>query len=108
MDIATAKKCLNAIENSTHDDLRSLLMQSAVKYARIRTDWYLSSSSSRQDMDRHRTALHNAFIDSVNILSRNMRKAGEDTSWREQLGADRKVIGDFACYIHCLLGIRAR
>jgi len=37
-----------------------------------------------------------------------MGKAGEDNSWRMKLGDDRKDLGDFACYLHCLLGILSR
>ena len=59
-------------------------------------------------MDPERTRAHNALIDCCNILSRNMRTAGEDNSWRVALGDDRKAIGDFACLLHCLLGISAR
>jgi len=59
-------------------------------------------------MDQRRTLAHNAFIDACNIMSRNMGKNDEDNSWRAALGEDRKVIGDFACYIHCFLGLEAR
>lgn len=36
-----------------------------------------------------------------------MKKQGEDASWWEQLGQNRQRIGDFACYIHCILGLKA-
>jgi hypothetical protein len=32
----------------------------------------------------------------------------EDITWRKMLGDDRKAIGDFACYLHCILAIQAR
>jgi tetratricopeptide (TPR) repeat protein len=54
--------------------------------------------SSRQEMKR----------DACNILSRAMNERGKDISWRAQLGQDRREIGDFACYIHCILGLSAR
>jgi hypothetical protein len=59
-------------------------------------------------MDQRRTLAHNAFIDSVNIMSRNMDKENEDNLWRAVLGDDRKIIGDFACYVHMFLGLEAR
>lgn len=62
----------------------------------------------RLELEDSRIRCHDAFIDSCNILSRNMEKAGENYSWREKLGNDRKVIGDFACFIHFKLGIDAR
>jgi len=61
-----------------------------------------------EDSGNTKTVSHDAFIDSCNILSRNMAKAGEDNSWREVLGDNRKEIGDFACYLSCILGIKAR
>lgn len=36
-----------------------------------------------------------------------MANNGEDITWRKTLGDDRKIIGDFACYVHCILGIQA-
>ena len=59
-------------------------------------------------MHEERRSAHNVFIDACNIMSRNMIKNGEDASWRKELGDDRKVIGDFACYISFVLGIKAR
>ena len=41
------------------------------------------------------------------ILSLHMAKWGETIGWRALLGADRKNIGDFACYLHRLLGVKA-
>jgi hypothetical protein len=81
---------------------------SLVRYARIRTDWRLSDPETRRSMDATRTAAHNALIDACNILSRNMAQHGESIAWRKRLGDDRKVIGDFACHLHCLLGLEAR
>lgn len=37
-----------------------------------------------------RTAAHDALIDARNILSRNMRKAGEDNEWYALMQHDRK------------------
>lgn len=84
------------------------LIQKAVRYARIRTDYQLTPSESTNEIGALRTNAHNAFIYSCNILSRNMANNGEDITWRKTLGDDRKVIGDFACYVHCILGIQAR
>jgi hypothetical protein len=54
-------------------------------------------------MEIARTSAHDAFIDACNILTRAMRRSGEEASWRDTLGDDRKVIGDFACHLHSLL-----
>jgi len=59
-------------------------------------------------MDEERTIAHNAFISACDVLSRNMKAAGEDIQWRFQIGNDRKSIGDFACLLHAVIGIKAR
>ncbi len=102
-----AQAAYKSIVASSLTDLRDDLLGLAVSYARIRTDWRRSDNAQRQEMDRHRSLTHNAFIDSCNILSRNQLKIGEDNSWRSELGSDRRVLGDFACLIHCFLGLEA-
>lgn len=85
-----------------------VMVQAAIRYARIRVDWLMADTESRQAMDDERTRAHDAFIDACNALSRLMSLQGLDISWREKLGSDRLGIGDFACYIHARLGIKAR
>jgi len=113
MTFDTATGLYDAISQSTRKDalltrLFDELVLAAVKYARLRVDWQLASLEERTDMDARRTRAHNAFMDSCNILSRAMVKNALGVEWRAELGTDRKEIGDFACHIHCLLGIRAR
>lgn len=108
MDYEIAKLILKQLVTTKLEDLKNDLIQKAVRYARIRTDYQLTPSESRNEIGALRTIAHNAFIDSCNILSRNMADNGEDITWRKTLGDDRKVIGDFACYLHCILGIHAR
>lgn len=108
MELAEAGEIYEAIRRSRWTSLVDDLVSAAVKYARIRTDWALSFADERREMDEARSRAHTAFIDACNILSRNMAKAGEDNSWRTALGDDRKKIGDFACLLHCHLGILAR
>jgi len=103
-----AKYCYGLILESEQTALRRELFCKAMEYARIRTQWMVSSIEQRKEMDQRRTLSHNAFIDACNIMSRNMGMNDEDNSWRDELGDDRKIIGDFACYIHCFLGIEAR
>ncbi|WP_294187580.1 hypothetical protein [uncultured Clostridium sp.] len=42
------------------------------------------------------------------MLSRYLQKADKDITWREQLGDERKRIGDFACYIAFIFELNAR
>jgi len=108
VDIKEAQKALVVINDSSHSTLRKALFETAIRYAHIRAEWALMSTEQQKEADASRTRAHNAFIDSCNILSRNMNKAGESVAWRASLGDDRRVIGDFACYLHCLLSIKSR
>jgi len=74
----------------------------------VRAQWNFMSVAEKMESNDARTSLHNTLIDSLNVLSRNMLKAGEPVDWRKSLGDDRKVIGDFACCVVAWLGIRQR
>ncbi len=107
----TFEKSISIFEKINSTKLQKLkedLFETAIRYARIRTDWYFMSDEEKRSNDDLRTKTHNTLIDACNILSRKMIKANEDASWRTDLGNDRKEIGDFACYVHCFLGLSAR
>lgn len=70
------------------------MTRAAIAYAEIRAEW--APLERRRAMDQRRRIAHNAFIDTCNILSRNMAKMGEDITWRRLLGDDRKTVGYFA------------
>lgn len=108
MDFNEVEQIFNTLKNSKHQQLFKSLLKSAVRYSRLRVDWYLSDQEQRNEMDEERTTAHNAFISECDILSRNMKAAGEDNQWRLQIGKDRKSIGDFACFLHAVIGIKAR
>jgi hypothetical protein len=113
VDFATAEDIYERITAAvTGDDDADILYRDlvrlAVDYARIRTDWWVSGTERRIKMDATRTAVHNALIASCNALARYLERANRDASWRELLSDDRKTIGDFACYLHALLGVKAR
>lgn len=96
------------IESSSLVKLRVQFYKLSVRYAQVRARWNFKSVEEMAEDNSERTILHNALIDSINILARNMEKTGENASWRVTLGNDRKVIGDFACYVAAWLGIRQR
>ncbi len=106
MDYILSIKIFKQITASKLIDLKEDLVEKGIQYARIRTDWHLSDLEKRKEMDQRRSISHDVFIDSCNILSRNMEKNGEEISWRMELGNNRKEIGDFACYLHCILGLK--
>lgn len=103
-----AKKIFKQINQTKLFSLKNDLINYAVEYSIIRVEWYLASDEDKSALEDARTTKHNAFIDACNILSREMLKQYEDASWRIDLGNDRKVIGDFACYVHCFLGLSSR
>ena len=107
MEYGTAANIYKQISETEQKRILNDLVSSAVEYARIRTDWYLSDKERRIELNERRTAAHNTLIDSCNILSREMARNGENISWREILGEERVDIGDFACYLHCIMGIKA-
>ena len=108
MDLQIARKIRAGIDETILEGLRRALYRKALDYAHIRATWAFLSDGERLEKDRGRTLAHNAFIDACNILSRNMAKAGEDNAWRTLLTDERKTIGDFACWLHALVGIEMR
>lgn len=103
-----AASIVAAIEKSALENLVASLVRSAIRYAELRVAWQLAPPERRLETDRSRTGAHEALTDAVNILSRNMGKTGEDIRWRAELGTDRREIGDFACFVHAVIGVRAR
>lgn len=108
MDWEKATRIAYAIGGSRLADQKMLLFRKAVEYARIRAEWQISPLEERVAMNANRTASHDAFIEACDAMGRSMDKEKEDSSWREDLGHDRKEIGDFACYINLILGLAAR
>ncbi len=108
MTIEDAIKIISQLESSVHKSFANKVITSGIRYARLRVDWKVSTPQERSEMDIERTIAHDAFISSCDILARNMKNHHEDSSWRTQIGSDRKDIGDFACWIHLVLGLRAR
>lgn len=108
MNYTTAERAFEQIEDSALEPLRQDLIAAATRYAAMRAKWYLEPIDGRREMDAARTRAHDAFIGACNILSRQQAKDGEDNSWRAKIGDDRKSIGDFACYLNCIIGVRAR
>ncbi len=105
MTFETVRKAVDTIKRSSLDELRDDFLQRCIDYARLRAQWTLLSKEARLEMDRHRTLTHNALISSRNALVRNMRAVSEDVAWSDDLSDDRRLIGDFACYVACHLAL---
>lgn len=102
------QKAYDDVASSSLETLRNSIYQKALRYCIIRNEWILMEPSDRLENDLERTILHNSFIDALNIMSRNMSQNGEDNKWRMLLGNDRKILGDFACFIVYMNGVKAR
>jgi len=95
------------LRDSTYAEIRADLLDCAIRYAHQRAKWGLADRETRALSDAERTRAHNVFIDACNILSRAMVRNGHDVTWRRALGDDRGRIGDVACYLHCIIALRA-
>ena len=108
LSIDAARSSFNLIKETKHDAQAMKLYEYAIRYAHLRAQYFLVTNEEKTEMGLIRTTAHNAFIDQCNILSRFMAKTDENNSWRGMLGADRKLIGDFACYLLLFLSLSAR
>lgn len=108
LNYQTAHHAYHQICETRLTDLRTALLKAAVRYAAIRAEWHFMSLPERATADPSRTIAHNRFIDTCNILSREQARIGENNKWREAIGMDRKMIGDFACWVSCWVGIGER
>ena len=108
MTLDEARMIYQQLCSSQWRELVDELVACAIRYAELRVQWAQAPIDDRMEIDATRSRAHDAFIDACNIMSRNMAAAGEDNSWRAAIGKDRKSIGDFACMLHCIIGIQAR
>lgn len=104
-----------AIGNDTDAiELYEELVIAANKYSAFRAAWGVWSREEKLDRDASRTSCHDSMIVKFNQLARYLKMQGKDTAWRDKLGYveddsyNRKVIGDFACYIVFVNSICAR
>lgn len=109
MNCESSRQIWDTIRHTTCTDRYLDLLQSAARYARLRVDWKLETEAGEKArIDAERTRAHDAFIADCNVLRRAMEQAGEETLWRSTLTNDRREIGDFACWLHAIMGIEAR
>ena len=109
--LSVTKNILRGIDERDEDltGLWTDVLQRAARYAAIRAGWNFLTREKKADTDEDRTIKHDSFIRSLDILSRYQQKLGlYHGGWREALGTDRKVIGDYACYLAMFAGIHAR
>lgn len=98
-----ASRIYGTISKTSQVKLFEKTQKKAVEYAHIRAEFALADRETQIEMDPPRTIVHNALIDCINILARNMGAAGEDVEWHGLLRNDRYEIGKFACWVHWYL-----
>jgi len=108
MELAEVTEIFEALQTSKHKQEFDDLIACAIKYARIRTDWYLATEKGLVVEENERSYSHDDFIACCAELSKKMKESGEPSEWRFKIGKDRKAIGDFACLLHAVIGIKAR
>lgn len=94
--------------NEYKDEIVNELIEKTIKYSAVRAKWEIWDRETRISEDKGRTIIHNAVIDAFNILARLLSKDDIDTTWRDELGENRKRIGDFACFLVYMIGISNR
>ena len=83
-------------------------ISSAISYAMVRSSWLLLTEEQKSALDKNRAIKHDLVITNIDILSRYLRENGKECDWRKELSDSRKRIGDFACYIAFIYGLKAR
>lgn len=109
-----AKKIYNELlteMNFKDDDCKDLwdsLMENIIKYVNIRSKCLIISQTERLESDKGRTDTHNSLISCFNALQRYIQINKGNNNWRNELGQERKRIGDFACYIAYVYSLNSR
>ena len=107
MNQTTAKDIFEQVSKTKLVKLKLSVLNKAIAYAHIRAEWSLAEPETHLELDIPRRIAHNALIDSINILARNMHQNKEDIQWYKQLKDNRIAIAEFACWVHNFLTLSA-
>lgn len=84
------------------------MQERAVSYAGYRAKWITLSQQEKMEIDEARSRHHDLFIKAKNDLVKYMYRNKMNIDWDDELGEDRKRIGDFACYMVFVMSLHAR
>ena len=90
------------------EDIIEQLIKSACYYTNIRSEWEFMDNEAKSKDDINRTSAHDSFIRNLNITERMLKNENIDTSWRTELGNERKKIGDFGCFLCFITALNNR
>jgi hypothetical protein len=85
----------------------------AVEYLQARLAWSMTPQAQRADIDAARTRAHDAFLASLNAITRAAAAEGATLNWRKAFAVageveERKRLGDFACYLAFRVAVAVR
>lgn len=90
------------------EQLFAEMQKCAIVYAGIRANWFNLSFGERAAADTDRTRKHDLFIRAKDKLAEYMYENKMSITWDDELGSQRKRIGDFACYMVFLIAVSER
>ena len=96
----------NLEEDEIYDKLWDHALHCMIDYGSLRAHWKITPKTDRSNDDR--TVMHDSVIHSLDELAAYTKEHGKEAKWREELGYQRKRIGDFACYVSLIYGVFAR
>lgn len=108
LDLNKALSYWECINNSQNKELINNFKISALRYTRYRVKDLILINKGEEINKNDVEITFNNFLDVVDSLSKEMNKNNEDTQWRLELGDDKKMIADFACYISLILSFNTR
>lgn len=92
--------------NQAFDEAWDNAIEKMTAYADLRAHWKITPKPQRNNDQR--TVKHDNVIASLDQLAECMKEQNLNADWREELGNQRKRIGDFACYVSLIYGLSAR
>jgi hypothetical protein len=103
----------NSVSKITDESFISNFLNTAIDYARVRTDWYFMSIEEKREINTPRRIKHDAFISSFKAILNYLKENNIEVNWLEELPdyrspSRRKAWGDLACFVHSHLGINSR
>ena len=93
----------NLEEDEIYDKLWDHALHCMIDYGSLRAHWKITPKTDRSNDDR--TVMHDSVIHSLDELAAYTKEHGKEAKWREELGYQRKRIGDFACYVSLILSL---
>lgn len=110
LEFETAKKLYDEISEKAakcsdegFDDFYRGFLEDAANYADTRLKWSFMDREARIENDRSRSITHDSYMSLLKAVCRHLKINGID-----EIMPDRKMKGDFACYIALFLALEQR